>query len=261
MQGKQSDWNPNLYLRFGTERIQPTVDLVNRIPLSTPDRIVDIGCGPGNSTEVLACRWPDAHITGIDSSEAMIQAAGKRLPNVEWRVADAQELGANEMFDLVFSNAVIQWIPDHEKLIPALFRMVKPGGVLAIQVPLSSEMPIALAIEKCYERLRLKNDFSIGAFLQYNPVETYMDILSLLSGKFDVWVTSYYHVMESSLGIYEMMKSTRIRPYLDSIEDEAKSKAFEESLKKEIADVYKPLKNGKVIFPFKRLFMMILKEQ
>ncbi len=260
MQRKQNDWNPSLYLRFGNERIQPTVDLVNRITLREPDRIVDIGCGPGNSTEVLVRRWPDAHMTGIDSSAAMIKSAGKRLPNVEWRVADAQDLGGNETFDLVFSNAVIHWIPDHANLIPALFRMVKPGGALAIQVPLSSEMPIAQAIEKCYERLRLNNDFRIEAFLHYNPVETYMEILSSLSRRFDVWVTSYYHVMESSLEIYEMMKSTRIRPYLDSIVDEGKIREFEKSLKKEIAVVYKPQKNGMVPFSFKRLFMTIYKQ-
>ena len=114
---KNKDWNPELYLKYNKERIQPSIDLVSRINFDNPRNIIDIGCGPGNSTHVLTERWPDAKITGIDNSPAMIEKAQNDYPSQTWKVMDAGNLVFDEKYDIVFSNATIQWIPDHKKLL------------------------------------------------------------------------------------------------------------------------------------------------
>src|SRR6266542_994395 len=119
------DWNPDLYLKFNKERIQPSIDLVSRIAINDPKSIIDIGCGPGNSTQILAERWPKARIVGVDNSPAMIEKAKKDYPHQEWCVLDAGKVLILETYDVVFSNATIQWIPDHERLMKRMEVMTK----------------------------------------------------------------------------------------------------------------------------------------
>jgi 7-cyano-7-deazaguanine synthase len=128
-------WDAGLYLKFSTERTQPSIDLIQRIALADPHRIVDLGCGPGNSTEALRRRWPGASITGLDSSPEMIEAARQAYPSGAWEVADATRWSAPEPCDLVFANALLQWIPDHQRMCRRLMEQVAPGGALAVQLP------------------------------------------------------------------------------------------------------------------------------
>jgi len=138
-----SGWNPGQYLQFENERNKPILDLLGRVGLPCPARVIDIGCGPGNSTQFLAKRWPEAEIVGLDSSGAMLEAARKRLPALHWIECDAsQDLSHLGRFDLVFSNAALQWMPDHERLIPGLFALLNPGGVLAAQMPHTNATPL-----------------------------------------------------------------------------------------------------------------------
>ena len=134
-------WSAAQYLKFEHERTRPVRDLVQRIPLAHVETAADIGCGPGNSTEVLRERYPQAHIVGLDSSPDMIQAARKRLPSVAFEVADIREWRAKEPLDVILANAVLQWIPDHETLLPALIGKLKPGGALAAQLPDNLDEP------------------------------------------------------------------------------------------------------------------------
>ena len=134
-------WSAAQYLKFEHERTRPVRDLVQRIPLAHVETAADIGCGPGNSTEVLRERYPQAHIIGLDSSPDMIQAARKRLPGVAFEVADIREWRAKEPLDVILANAVLQWIPDHETLLPALIGKLKPGGALAAQMPDNLDEP------------------------------------------------------------------------------------------------------------------------
>ncbi|MBN1428716.1 MAG: methyltransferase domain-containing protein, partial [Anaerolineae bacterium] len=115
---KRNDWNPELYMKFGNERTQPSIDLVNRIrPNKQPQSMIDIGCGPGNSSQVLTQRWPNARLVGVDSSPSMIEMARRDYPQHEWVLADASTFSPDGRFDIVFSNATIQWLPDHERLL------------------------------------------------------------------------------------------------------------------------------------------------
>lgn len=140
-------WDSAQYLRFATERTQPSIDLAARVALDAPKRVVDLGCGPGNSTAVVGRRWPEAKITGVDNSTAMLTAARREFPHWTWQESDITTCAENasragaETFDLIFSSAAFRWVPDHAHLLPRLFAGVAPGGALAFQIPHSLEAP------------------------------------------------------------------------------------------------------------------------
>ena len=137
-----AQWDAELYLKFANERTQRSIDQIQSINLSAPRRIVDLGCGPGNSTEALRRRWPDAAITGLDSSPQMIEAAKQAYPDGIWELGDAASWKAREPADLVFSNAMFQWLPDHANLCRHLFDQLAPGGALAVQMPAHHDSPV-----------------------------------------------------------------------------------------------------------------------
>src|ERR1700755_1124632 len=126
------DWQPGLYKRFASERERPALDLIQRIPLDDPDFILDLGCGAGNVTALLRARWPQARLMGMDNSPSMLKAAREVLPDVDFVEGDAARWSPPEPADLLFTNAVLQWLPDHERLFPHLFGQLKPGGRLAL---------------------------------------------------------------------------------------------------------------------------------
>ncbi len=261
MSNSLTDWNPGLYLKYRNERIQPAVDLVNRITLANPARIIDIGCGPGNSTEILAARWPMAKILGIDNSEAMIRRARDKYPAIDWRVADASAFNPVEGFDIVFANAVIHWIPNHEKLLSHLFSMTTRNGFLAVQMPMTSEMKIAELIESAFRSASPDRRFDIAKFIHYNPAAFYLKAVSSLTGNFHVWTTTYFHIMDSARDIYEMMGSTRMRPYLDQLQSDQEKTQFEKLLTELIEAAFDRLGGGKIVFPFKRLFLLLQRDK
>lgn len=137
-------WDAGQYLKFETERTQPSVDLISRLTADRPKKILDIGCGPGNSTRLLKKRYPDADLLGIDKSPEMIETAVKDNPDIEFKVADAvTELkNVGNGYDIVFSNAAIQWMPDQEKLLPEMLSLLKTGGTLAVQTPMNQGAPV-----------------------------------------------------------------------------------------------------------------------
>jgi trans-aconitate 2-methyltransferase len=251
----KTDWNPNLYLKYDKERIQPSIDLVSRINIDKPFRIIDIGCGPGNSTQVLVQRWPDSEIIGIDNSPAMIEKAKKDYPNQDWQILDA---GTNEIagkFDIVFSNATIQWIPDHANLLKKFHNILSENGILAVQVPLFWDMPLGKSIACIAEGSRWKSEtHGVTSLFTIHDSSYYYDQLSSLFNSIDIWGTDYIHILDSQLSILEMIRSTGLRPFLDRLESENDKNDFEKIVLEEIKKDYPLQKDGKVLFPFKRLF-------
>ncbi len=255
-----SDWDPVEYLRFEAERTRPSRDLVARIEVEAPKDIIDIGCGPGNSAKVLLERWPGASILGIDSSPAMIERARKERPEGSWEVADAAGFEAREAFDIVFSNAAIQWIPDHESLIPRLFGAVRPGGALAVQVPMFEAMPIYAAIRAVAGSSRWRAHLgSLASGLTFYDLDFYYDILGPMASKVDAWRTQYAHVMPSRSAIVDFVRSTGLRPYLDALCDDEERRDFLADLLAGIGEAYPDRADGKVLFPFDRLFFIASK--
>ena len=255
-----ADWNPESYLKFERERTQPVRDLVARIDLQAPARIIDLGCGPGNSTAVLKERWPTASVVGLDKSPTMIEKAKKTRADVEWLRGDAAaDLSRLGMFDIVFANASLHWLPDHGTLIPRLFRMLKPGGVLAVQVPKFAEMPSAHAI---VEATGLPE--YAGFFKGFDPGlhsfddSLYYEVLHRQAKCIELWLTYYYHVLENHEAIVEWIKSTGMRPYLDRLPSE-KQDDFTRQVLAPIKALYPLQSDGKVLFLFKRFFFMAVR--
>jgi trans-aconitate 2-methyltransferase len=255
-----SDWDPSLYLRFEAERTRPSMDLVARIEVGNPASIIDVGCGPGNSARVLRERWPGSSILGLDNSPAMIDRAKKDYPELHWTLGDATRLAASEAYDIVFSNAALQWMPDHEKLLPRLLGAAKAGGALAVQIPRFKAMPIHAAIERVAASAKWKS-FTAGRaeVHHYHEPGYYYDLLCGLASRVDMWQTLYSHILPSRGAIIEFIRGTGLKPYLDALPGEGPRAEFELEVLAECEKDYPLRADGRLLFPFDRLFFIAYK--
>jgi trans-aconitate 2-methyltransferase len=254
-------WNPELYLKYADERTQPSYDLVSRIKLANPARIIDVGCGPGNSTQALRERWPNADISGLDNSPEMIEKARSAYPQGQWILADAANWRPDARYDIVFSNAVLQWLPHHESLIEKLYACVHSQGALAVQIPANYNSPLYRAILRVAARPEWKDTLEgCEARLTYHPVGFYYDLLSTLSSRFYVWHTIYYHVMASHQGLIDWYASTGMRPYLERLANQEQRRAFQAQILEACRPDYPAQADGRILFPFQRLFFIAYQE-
>ena len=253
-----SDWKPSLYLKFEKERTQPAIDLVMKIEHENPVRIVDIGCGPGNSTSVLKARWNNSEIIGVDSSPAMIEQAQKTGENIDWVCADASsDLSNLGKFDIVFSNAAIQWIPNHEKLLSNLFELLNPNGILAVQVPDTTNMPFHTELKRFITTDEWKKFFvSLSNVYSANGYRHFYDILSDLSSHIEMWVTDYCHILNTHNEIVKWVSAAALRPYINCFNDERMKDKFLLEYENYLSKVYPKQRNNKIMFPFTRVFFI-----
>jgi trans-aconitate 2-methyltransferase len=252
-----TDWNPNLYLQFRDERTQPALDLLARIALTDPRTGVDLGCGPGNSTQPLRARWPQARITGIDSSPHMIEMARASYPQESWLLADAGQWSPAERYDLVFSNATLQWIPDHGMLIPRLFAAVKPGGALAVQVPANQDSPLHQALLRVSALPAWDSRTSdCRAMIEYRTPDYYYDLLAPLAGRVDLWQTTYLHVMDRPSALIDWYASTGMKPYLERLNSDEERSQFQQAVLQACEAQYPLRKDGRILFAFTRTFFI-----
>ena len=257
-----NDWKPDLYLRFKKERTQASIDLTARIKLESPKNIIDIGCGPGNSTQILAHRWPEAKILGIDSSPAMIQKAKEEFPLQDWAEMDAANLHLPNKFDLVFSNAAIQWLPDHDKLLADFWKVINTNGALAVQIPLYHLMPISSIVEETAKSDKWNDAFkTLVTKLTINEAGYYYDVLSRFTDNISIWESRYQHVMNSHSEIFEMLRSTGIKPYLERLSNDREKEEFAAIVIEKMAGFYPVQKDNKVLLPFNRLFFIAYKNK
>lgn len=247
-------WSDTQYLLFASERTRPARELLARVPLASPRHVVDLGCGPGNSTALLRERWPEASLTGVDSSAEMLRRAQQDVPGVAWVCADASRFTSSQPLDVLFSNALLQWLPDHASVLPVLLSQLAKGGVLAIQMPhnffepshrLMRETPGPWAARTASVRAR-------------RPVESaafYYDVLAPIAERVDIWETRYEHVMPDVAAIVEWVKGTGLRPYLDVLEEEERS-VYLEAYARALDAAYPPRRDGRRLFSFPRLFVV-----
>ncbi len=250
-------WNAELYLQYANERTQPSIDLTARIQLEQPGRIIDLGCGPGNSTTVVRDRWPAASVVGLDNSPAMIAKARADFPNHEWVLGEIPSWRPDQPFGLIFSNAALHWVPDHAAVIPHLFAQVAPCGAFAVQMPAHLESPVHRAIleiadepEWCAQTAAAK-----GSVRVESP-EFYYDVLCRDAARIDLWVTVYQHVMSGPEGIVEWIRGTGLRPFLEALADDDQRTRFAAKLLERVSADYPRRADGKIIFPFRRLFFV-----
>lgn len=212
------DWNSRQYIKFEEERTRPTVDLVGRIDFS-PQSILDIGCGPGNSTNQLRRRFPNADILGVDNSDDMLRRARSMYDELSFRKLQIpEELDTLGNFDLIFSNACLHWIPKHSELLPKLMEKLNGGGMLAVQVPFVQNAEFYGILNDLIET-KWKCLKNICIFHSPMPNEIY-DILSKVSARITMWETTYYHILSSHGDVIEWYKGSGLRPYLNALTPE-----------------------------------------
>lgn len=250
-------WDAVQYLKFQRERTQPAIDLAARVRLETPERMIDVGCGPGNSTAVLASRFPDADLSGLDSSAEMLETARASNAEINWFQADITTWEPEEKYELIFSNAVLQWVLDHTTAFPRLMRFLRPGGALAVQLPAHYASPLHRCVVEVSE-LPEWRDATANARqrLTTESCSFYYDLLAPLTAEIDLWETEYIHIMENVEEILEWFRGTGLRPYLEALPDDNQRVRFESELLARYRDAYPTQANGKVLFPFRRLFLV-----
>jgi trans-aconitate 2-methyltransferase len=250
-------WNADQYLRFAAERTRPCRDLVAAINLETPQRIIDLGCGPGNSTSVLAQRWSEAEIVGLDSSDAMIETARKDAPERAFVVGDIESWSSEDPFDLVFSNASLHWVENHKALYPRLLSFVAAGGAMAAQVPCNMNSPAHEIMRETARRPEFQAFLADGVRQwQVHEPAFYYDVLAPHVSHVDIWTTEYMHILSNAAAIVEWYKGTGLRPFLDRLPDASMRTRFVEVYEEGIIRAYPARPDGRVILPFQRLFVV-----
>ncbi|CAI9416489.1 trans-aconitate 2-methyltransferase [Nocardioides sp. T2.26MG-1] len=247
-------WDPARYLAYADERGRPFVDLLARIPAAAPDTVVDLGCGPGNLTALLAERWPDAEVLGVDSSPEMVAAARAAAPGLSFAVGDLRDWVPDQPVDVLVSNAMLQWVPDHLSLLSRLVASIAPGGWLAFQVPGNNGSPShtirdELAAEAPYaEHVR---DVAVPS--SHDPA-TYLDALAGLGCTVDAWETTYLHVLTGDDPVLTWVSGTGARPTLQALPHDLRP-SFEAEFRRRLAAAYPPRPYG-VVLPFRRVFVV-----
>lgn len=295
-QAAGTSWNPTQYAKFADQRLRPALDLLNRAPVVAPKTIYDLGCGPGDITRMIAERWPEAQVFGVDNSKEMLQKAAQgdasassnpamgagfegKNPNtpVTWIEADITTWTPERTYlagpgiaagthtpapDFIYSNATLQWVAGHDTLFPRLLRTLAPGGVIAIQMPLSWDSPSHRLM-----RETLANGGPDGSSLGTEQLrqtmgrkwvesaEYYYDLLADECSDLDIWQTEYLQLLEGENPVLEWVKGTGLRPVLNSLGD-AERATFLAEYAQRLRVAYPLRANGKTLYPFARLFIV-----
>lgn len=247
-------WDDAQYLAFGDERTRAARELLSRVTVAAPRLIVDLGCGPGNSTQLLHSRYPESRTVGVDNSDVMLSRARADFPDLEWVAGDAATYEPDAPADVLFANAVLQWLPNHGALLPRLMQHVRPGGVLALQMPCNFDAPS----HRSMRELGAPWTQRLSGVTSLFPVEKpafYYDVLSPLARSVDIWSTTYEHVMPDVAAIVEWVKGTGLRPYLAALSDDEHA-AYLDAYAAALDVAYPRRVDGKRLFSFTRLFIV-----
>lgn len=250
-----ADWSPETYLKFEDERTRPARDLLNAVPLADPSFVVDIGCGPGNSTQLLVEHFPAARHLGFDSSPAMLGKARARLPGVEFVRADAASFRPDTPPDLMYANAVFQWLPGHLDLFVPLIGELAAGGVFAVQMPDNLTEPTHALMAEVAADGRWAEKLKTAARAPLPPVRAYYEALKPHCRRLDIWHTIYNHPLTDAAAVVEWVRSTGLKPFLDPLDDGERAD-FLAAYTERVAAAYPPLVDGGVLLRFPRLFIV-----
>ncbi len=249
-------WDPAQYAKFGDHRLRPALDLIGRIPDLQARRIVDLGCGPGEITEILAARWPEAETVGLDFSSDMLKKARALNGRARYVDGDVASWSSDPKVDLLFSNACLQWLPDHERLFPRLVGQVGMGGTIAIQMPHNHDQPSHRVIARLSEEAPFKPH--LAGKLRHDPVaspDAYWRLLKPLVAKIDVWEIDYLQALVGEDPVLNWTMGTALRPVLDALDDTLRPQ-FVEKYRDGLRTAYPREADGSTLFPFRRLFIL-----
>ena len=254
------NWNPAQYLAFGGHRLRPAIDLLGRVgEIPVPKgEVVDLGCGTGTSTRILAARWPQARVCGVDNSQEMLARADNEPGGggIRWVRADLNVWRPERPPHLIFSNAALHWLDDHATLFPHLLSLVAPGGTLAVQMPHNH----GAATHTLMTEVANAGPWAarLQPFLRPSPVADpafYHDVLAQPAATLDLWETEYLHVLEGVDAVTEWTKGSALRPLLEAL-DEPERSTFEAEYRTRIRQAYPHREDGTTLMPFRRLFIV-----
>lgn len=253
-------WSAKQYVAFEDERTRPVRDLLAAVPGAAEQAgaAVDLGCGPGNSTELLAARYPDALVTGLDSSSDMVAAARARLPGIAFEQGDIEAWDAPGPYGVILANAVLQWLPDHGTLLPRLVARLAGGGSLAVQMPDNLEEPAHVLMREVAADgpWASKLAGAAGMRTRMGSAGWYYGVLRPCCARVDVWRTTYHHVLAGGPdGIVEWFKGSGLRPFLAPLTDGERAD-YLARYRGRVAEAYPALPDGSVLLPFPRLFLV-----
>ena len=256
-------WDPAQYLKFSNHRLRPALDLLAQIPLAAPERVVDLGCGAGNVTRFLAERWPQAQFTGVDNSAEMLAKARTQLPQAAWVESGIAEWQPEAPVDLIYSNAALHWLPKHPALFARLLGFLKPGGILAVQMPRNFAAPSHTSIDAALDTLALPAEqrAAIDAEKLNSPVAEpadYYDWIKPLAANVDLWETLYSHVLEGENAVAEWVKGTALIPVMNGLggPEAPLRQRFLADYRARTNAAYPRRPDGTTLFPFRRLFIV-----
>jgi trans-aconitate 2-methyltransferase len=255
-------WDPVQYMRYAGERERPFWELVSRIQGDPPGHLVDLGCGTGTSTAALLARWPNASISGIDSSASMIERALTLAepPRLTFELRDIRDFDAPPAsLDLILSNAALHWVPGHVDLFARWIATLAAGGSLAFQVPRNFDQPSHLLLRRLAASPRWAQKLEgAEAALELPSVKRYYESLRALGTTVDAWETTYHHVLSGPDPVLEWVRGTALRPYLSALEDRD-AQAFTDAYASLLRDAYPASATGETLLAFKRLFLVARK--
>jgi trans-aconitate 2-methyltransferase len=255
-------WSPGQYQRFGGHRLRPALELLQRVPLESPELVYDLGCGDGYVTRLMAERWPGARITGVDNSNQMLSEASEATTRIKWIASDIGRWKPDAPPDLIYSNAALHWLENHAELFPQLAGSLKPGGCLAVQMPLSWRHPSHRLMRETLanggpgggpigpESLRQ----TVGRKWVEDP-EFYYDLLGRISRELDIWTTEYLQVLDGEDAVLEWVKGTGLRPILNGLEPDDLA-VFLAEYSRQLRECYPRRADGRTLYPFGRLFIV-----
>jgi trans-aconitate 2-methyltransferase len=254
------DWSARQYLKFEDERTRPPRDLLAQVPLQRPRLVVDLGCGPGNSTELLVERFPQSEVIGLDSSRDMLRKARERLPKCTFIEADIATWAPEPRTDLLFANAAFHWLPDHPRVLRRLLEALPAGGVLAVQMPDNTREPCHALQREVAASGPWANHPEVKAAARGDlpPPEAYYDLLKPVCAHLDIWHSVYHHVMATPQAIVEWFKGSSLQPFLSPL-DAAARERFLAAYTEKIVGSYRPRSDGKLLLKFPRLFIVAVR--
>ena len=250
------EWDPAIYLQYADERLRPALDLLARVPLDAPARVVDLGCGAGNVTAILRRRFPSAAVTGVDGSAPMLEKARTAAPDCRFEQADMAVWEPPSPPDLIYSNAALHWLGGHTALFPRLLGALAPGGVLAVQMPAMHNAPLrALQHEVAMDGLWTGLLREVESAPPILAPGDYWDVLRPRCARLDIWETIYLHALQGEDAVVQWAMGTSLRPFLDKLPPDLRE-GFLTAYRAAVNPCYPRRADGTTLLPFRRLFMV-----